>query len=139
MKIYFGGAIRGGRDDAELYLQMIEETKKYGTVLTEHLGDKTLSAMGEEVSNNYIFERDYAWVKEADAMVMEVSTASLGVGYELGLGDALGKPILCLYREKEGRLLSAMVDGNMRNTVRRYQTLEDVKTVLNEFFSALAA
>lgn len=138
MKIYFGGSIRGGRDDAELYMQMIEATRQYGTVLTEHLGDKTLSALDGEaklqVTDSYIFERDYAWVKEADALVMEVSTPSLGVGYELGLADALEKPILCLYREQEGRRLSAMVDGNARNVVRRYKTLEEVEVILKEFF-----
>lgn len=134
MKIYFGGSIRGGRDDAELYMQMIEEVRKYGTVLTEHLGDKTLSIQGEGVTNEFIFERDYAWIKEADVLVMEVSTPSLGVGYELGLADALGKPILCLFREGD-RLLSAMVDGNSRNVVRRYKTIADVRTILMDFFA----
>ena len=46
MKIYFAGSIRGGRDDKELYLEIINLLGKYGKVLTEHIGDKTLSAMG---------------------------------------------------------------------------------------------
>jgi 2'-deoxynucleoside 5'-phosphate N-hydrolase len=47
MKIYFAGSIRGGRDDKELYLDIIKWLGKYGTVLTEHIGDATLSALGE--------------------------------------------------------------------------------------------
>jgi len=35
MKIYFAGSIRGGRDDKELYLQLIKHLAKHGQVLTE--------------------------------------------------------------------------------------------------------
>lgn len=135
MKIYFAGAIRGGRDDAPLYAAMIEELRQYGEVLTEHLGDKTLSAMGEFKNNAYIFERDVSWIHEADVIVAEVSTPSLGVGYELGLADKLGKRILCLYREQEGKRLSAMVDGNKRNDVRRYADAGDLRVIYSEFFA----
>ena len=38
MKIYFAGSIRGGRDDAEIYSQIIEFLQGYGQVLTEHVG-----------------------------------------------------------------------------------------------------
>jgi hypothetical protein len=37
LKIYFAGSIRGGRDDAALYLRIVEDLKAYGTVLTEHV------------------------------------------------------------------------------------------------------
>lgn len=44
MQIYFAGSIRGGRDDADLYHRIIEQLQAYGTVLTEHVGAKDLSA-----------------------------------------------------------------------------------------------
>ena len=31
-------------------------------------------------------------------MVAEVTTISLGVGYEIGRAVSLGKPVLCLFR-----------------------------------------
>jgi hypothetical protein len=37
MKIYFAGSIRGGREDAALYLEIIEYLKTFGEVLTEHI------------------------------------------------------------------------------------------------------
>ena len=77
MKIYFAGSIRGGRDDQDLYMQLIQELNAYGTVLTEHIGDKTLSAQGESVDEKFIFERDMRWVSEADVIVAEVSTPRL--------------------------------------------------------------
>ena len=54
MKIYFSGSIRGGRQDAELYNQLIEEIKKYGDVLTEHVGSSEIS---EEPSDQEILTR----------------------------------------------------------------------------------
>ena len=47
MKIYFAGAIRGGRDDKELYLEIINYLKEYGEVLTEHIGDQSINTLGE--------------------------------------------------------------------------------------------
>ena len=37
-KVYFAGSIRGGREDAQLYHDLIEEIKKTDIVLTEHVG-----------------------------------------------------------------------------------------------------
>ena len=61
-----------------------------------------------------IFERDVAWIHEADFIVAEVTQPSLGVGYELGLAESVGKPIICLFRETEDRRLSAMIAGNSK-------------------------
>ena len=41
-KIYFCGSIRGGREDAALYMRIIEQLRQYGTVLTEHVGKQDL-------------------------------------------------------------------------------------------------
>jgi hypothetical protein len=42
-----------------------------------------------------------SWLKEADVIVAEVSTPSLGVGYEIGKAEDMGKRILCLYKNKK--------------------------------------
>ena len=44
--IYFAGSIRGGRTDAELYGRIINHLQRYGTVLTEHVGDPNLKEEG---------------------------------------------------------------------------------------------
>ena len=44
--IYFAGSIRGGRSDAELYARLVQKLTKYGTILTEHVGDCNLSVAG---------------------------------------------------------------------------------------------
>src|SRR5438105_746881 len=110
-RIYFAGSIRGGREDQALYFEIIERLRKYGEVLTEHISDSGLSVTGEDNGDQYIHDRDLAWLKSADYLVAEVTTPSLGVGYEIGKATEWGKPVLCLFRAAEGRALSAMIAG----------------------------
>ena len=135
MKIYFAGSIRGGRDDAALYADIIKILGNYGEVLTEHIGLKDLTSQGEERTAEEIYERDMDWLLSSDAIVAEVTTVSLGVGYELGEAVAVGKRVLCLYREQEGKRLSAMIDGNPDLKVVRYQALADIKPIFDSFFN----
>ena len=140
MKIYFAGSIRAGRDDQELYHRIIQGLQRHGQVLTVHVGDPSLTQWGDDgPSDPNIYARDMAWLADADLIVAEVSTPSLGVGYELGRAESLGKPTLCLYREQDGRRLSAMVSGNPNMVVVRYQTVEEAQTYINTFLRDLTA
>ncbi|HJN83219.1 MAG TPA: hypothetical protein QF478_10580 [Verrucomicrobiota bacterium] len=47
MKIYFAGAIRGGRQDASICHAMIAHLQAQAEVLTEHVGNKALSDGGK--------------------------------------------------------------------------------------------
>ncbi len=134
MNIYFAGSIRGGREDRALYLEIIELLGEYGRVLTEHVGDAQLSAAGEISDDRMIHDRDLSWLKAAEYVVAEVTTPSLGVGYELGKATEWGKPTLCLFRPNAGRPLSAMVAGSDRVKVQEYRTAQELKEIFNEFF-----
>jgi nucleoside 2-deoxyribosyltransferase len=137
MKIYFAGAIRGGRDDVALYGEIISQLKNYGTVLTEHLGDTSITGtgqMGQGKSAEAIYADDVAWLDASDIVVAEVTTPSLGVGYELGRAEAKDKRVVCLFRTNAGRNLSGMVLGNPRFTVYEYETIETIKETLKIIF-----
>ena len=134
MKIYFAGSIRGGRGDAQLYKEIIELLKEYGEVLTEHVGDEALSSAGSGIDPVHIFEQDTDWLREADVVVAEVTTPSLGVGYEIGLADSMEKRILCLYREKEDQHVSAMLLGNRNLSIAQYESIEDISNYLVDYF-----
>jgi 2'-deoxynucleoside 5'-phosphate N-hydrolase len=135
MKIYFAGSIRGGRDDKELYFKIIEILSKYGEVLTEHVGDKNVSHVGEDgLNDKYIYDRDMKWLEQADVVIAEVTTPSLGVGYEVAKAEK-DKKTLCIYRSKKNKHLSAMIGGNDSIVLREYQTLEDLEKTFNEFFT----
>jgi nucleoside 2-deoxyribosyltransferase len=135
MKIYFAASIRGGRQDQALYKGLIELLRTHGEVLTEHFGNAGITASagtGKDVQA--IYKQDMAWVTEADVVVAEVTQPSLGVGYEIGQAEAMGKRILCVYRELPDRSLSAMVAGNPTLTVRQYADLAELRKILVQFF-----
>jgi len=135
INIYFAGSIRGGRQDQALYLEIIDFLKQYGTVLTEHVGDAKLTASGETgPSDTYIYVRDMEWLQSSKIVVAEVTTPSLGVGYELGMAEALGKKVLCLYRKQEGKRLSAMIGGNAYYDILEYGNFEEVKERIDGYF-----
>jgi hypothetical protein len=136
LKIYFAGAIRGGRDDAALYSDIIGRLSAHGRVLTEHVGDSELSSFGEDGRDELIHERDLAWLKESNFLVAEVTTQSLGVGYEIGRAVEWGTPVLCLFRPSKGRALSAMIRGSDRVKVFEYESASELDGVFVEFFGA---
>lgn len=134
MSIYFAGSIRGGREDKALYIEIIEQLREYGHVLTEHIGDSQLTLLGESADDRAIHDRDLSWLREAEYVVAEVTTPSLGVGYEIGKATEWDKPILCLYRPNDSRSLSAMIAGSSRVKVREYRHTAELKEIFDQFF-----
>ena len=58
MKIYFAGAIRGGREKVHDYQKMVKQFEKCGgEVLTKHVADPNLSVKGENMSLKEIYEK----------------------------------------------------------------------------------
>jgi len=133
MKIYFAGAIRGGRQDAALYHEIVRQLQKHGEVLTEHVAHTGLGVLGQDIGDRKIHDRDLAWLKDSDYLVAEVTTPSLGVGYEIGKATEWGKPVLCLYRPENGRSLSAMISGCSEVTVREYQSPAELTEIFEAF------
>ena len=133
MRIYFAGAIRGGRQDAQLYHEIVELLGKHGEVLTEHVADTELGVLGQDTGDHKIHDRDLDWLRTSDCLVAEVTLPSLGVGYEIGKATEWGKPVLCLYRPEEGRSLSAMISGCSAVTVREYQSPAELTAIFEEF------
>lgn len=132
MTIYFAGSIRGGRGDQALYEQIIDLLKQHGTVLTEHLGDATLTSAGEALDDCAIHDRDLEWLRRSDVLVAEVTTPSLGVGYEIGRAVEWGKRVICLYRPSRERQLSGMIAGCAGVVVREYSDAAQLASVLKQ-------
>lgn len=124
MKIYFSGAIRGGREKANDYAEIISFLAKYGSVLTQHLGDVNLNLEGEDLAAEAIYNRDINWLKEADIVIADVTIPSLGVGYELAYAEKLNKQVICLYEINSN--VSAMIKGNKNFFQISYNNLADL-------------
>lgn len=131
-KVYFAGSIRGGRTDAELYRQIIEHVQKTDVVLTEHVGNLALSKT-EGLPNRdvAIYEQDTAWLREADVVIAECTTPSLGVGYELAYAEKFGKPVHIFYNKRRVNL-SAMLSGDSYFHIHSYSDASEVFPMIDK-------
>ena len=125
-KLYFCASVTGGRDNADIYTEAVKILREHFVVLTEHLADKNLTAMGENnLSRKEIYERDVKYLQECDVVIAECTTPSLGVGYELCYAEKLCKPTYVLFGNNSGRRLSAMIEGNEYYKVIYYDSLSE--------------
>jgi 2'-deoxynucleoside 5'-phosphate N-hydrolase len=134
MKIYFACSVRGGRQNQELYAQLIKIISAYGKVLTEHLGEKTMDKVDRGLDDKTLYREAINWVTEADVLIAEVTTASLGVGYEIATAERLGKKILCIYQAD--KIASAMITGNPSYPTKKYKTTEETQKIIEAFFKS---
>lgn len=131
-KVYFAGSIRGGRADAELYGRVIRHIQKEHIVLTEHIGDLSLSNL-EDVENSdvAIYEQDTAWLREADLVIAECTTPSLGVGYELAYAESHNIPVHIFFDRSRTRL-SAMLAGDKYFYIHPYVGEEELLQMVDK-------
>ena len=136
MKIYFAGAIRGGRDDAKLYKKIIAYLENMGQVLTEHVGNQDLCNMGEKGGiDTAIYKRDMEWLESSHCVVAEVSAPSHGAGFEISYAlFVMNIPVL-IFHSRKGKRLSAMLQGcDLPNiTVIHYSDFGEIEVRLREF------
>ena len=137
LTIYFGGAISGGRADVAHYREIIAALEAdghrvlAGAVAAEHVGDS-----GESLESRAIFDRDIAWLSEADVLVAEVSMPSTGVGYEIAAARyRFDIPVICLYRPAYTKCCTAMVGGDRGVELIEYS---DAAEMLSRLRAALA-
>ena len=134
MKIYFAGSIRGGRIDADLYRRMIEYMRKTTTVLTEHIGSPDLNLLEQGKKDIEIYEEDIAWLRESDMVIAECTCPSLGVGYELGYAEKIGKPCHIFYDRNKAQL-SAMLTGNAYFHIHPYEHEEEIYSIIDKILT----
>jgi nucleoside 2-deoxyribosyltransferase len=132
MNIYFSCSITGGRNDQPVYQSLVDFLLSEGhEVPTAHLSSADVMQLETTASADTVFQRDTAWVSGCDAIVAEVSTPSHGVGYEIALGIALGKPVLCCYQE--GKIVSKMLLGNPHVVLAPYANSDQAVQAVRDF------
>ncbi len=138
MKIYFACSITGGREFEHIYQELMAALLADGhEIPTAHLAESNVLALEAVVAPREVYERDVNWIREADALIAEVSVPSHGVGYEIGFGLNAGKPVLCLYQQ--GRKVSKMISGNPHPGLRvqTYKDPPDAIRLAREFIQEL--
>jgi len=137
LTIYFAGAISGGRADVAHYRTIISALEADGhRVLAGAVAAETVGDSGEALDACAIFDRDLAWLGEADVIVAEVSMPSTGVGYEIAAARyRLNIPVIALYRPAYTKRCTAMVSGDRGIDLIAY---DDNATMLSRLREALA-
>ena len=128
MKFYFAGAIRGGREKLDVFIKINELLNNYGEVLDKHVANPNVFELEKDLTLEERYTRDIKWIKECDILVAEVSTPSLGVGYEISYAESLGKRIICVY--DKNIKISAMIGGNNHLELIEYSDINDLLTKL---------
>lgn len=140
LRVYFCGAIRGGRELQPLYERVIGHLQRRGyEVLTSHVGRADVLEReqpgGER--DRAIFERDLAWLHQSDLVIAEVTVPSLGVGVEIALAVGIGRRVVCLARHDAA--LSALVSGWPALEVHRYLDEAEALAVVDRALDAVEA
>ena len=76
---------------------------------------------------------DIEWLEQSDFVVAEVSTPSLGVGFEIATACHLKKKILCLVKDKKASTLSAMISGCPGLQTFVYSDISEAKEAIYKF------
>ena len=117
-KVYFAGSIRGGREDAGLYHRLIQYIQKDNIVLTEHIGDLSLSKT-ESLGDSAIYEQDTAWLRESDLVI--------------AYAEAHDIPVHIFYNHSRTQL-SAMLKGDSYFQIHPYTREEEIYSLLDTIF-----
>src|SRR5512133_1549774 len=134
MQIYFSCSITGGRNEEQTYQKIVQVLESDGHfVPTAHLSTPQVMELEETVDPVQTYERDMKWLREADAVVAEVSTPSHGVGYEIATALQLRKPVFCCYHKQ--KRISKIITGNTSPglVLAPYTSDEDIEMLLHNF------
>jgi hypothetical protein len=135
MHIYLARSIRGDqRTDTNFVYALRRAIKKLGHQ-TQFDIDHEMSRVG--VPNDvYIYKRDVYWMHRCQAMIAEVTHASLGVGYEIAYALHVVKMPIFAVAQKDANV-SAMITGCM--PVLQYRDLSDMMTYVELFLEEIHA
>ena len=142
-KVFFGCSIRGGQAnlDKEELVNIRNLIEQLGhELVSKHQLEKQIIERENNLMPQEIHDRDYSWLKEADAEVFEITNPSLGVGSEISDAITLGKPVLCLFKKKFASSVSAYIRGKQNSKFikvafecQAYETLKEAENFIREF------
>jgi nucleoside 2-deoxyribosyltransferase len=136
MKIFLSASIRGGRHMLYVYTEILELLQSHGhDVLSSHVADPQLEDKESVMTEQEIYERDMGLLSRSECMIAEVSTPSIGVGYEICRALQLGMPVLCLYSQYSN--VSAMILGNSSDLLigKKYANYQEMRERILNFLA----
>lgn len=142
LKVYLASSMRGGGGGKgwDYLKELATIVGSLGHLpMNEVCSDKAPTVKVRGTGDDYLYNRDMAWLALADCLVAEVTYPSLGVGYEIAAAlRELKIPVLALY-QKSAPELSAMLNGNTDPLfhLQRYKGSEKMKEHVRRFLCKL--
>lgn len=139
LDIYFSAAISAGRERQPLYARMAAYLSSLGArVLSAHVAHARVLQEESRRTPQEIFARDMQMIAACDGMIAEVSTPSLGVGFEIATCLQQRRPVLCLC--EQGIFLTRMLTGNADARLRLsfYENEKAWQTAISDFCEKLS-
>jgi hypothetical protein len=109
MNVFFSASTEGLPRLKATYLAIISAIKQHGDDVLDTWIVKEIHGKNRGPSPKDVLLKQNQLVQECDAMIIETSTRSFGVGYLLAQALDDHKPVLCLYPEHQD--LSELSDG----------------------------
>ncbi|WMW21678.1 nucleoside 2-deoxyribosyltransferase [Methanolobus mangrovi] len=136
MNIFLSASIRGGRDMLSTYIEMCNYLQENGhDVLSWHVADPELERTESLLTEQEIYIRDMEFLEKSHCVIAEVSTPSIGVGYEISSALQRGLSVLCLYTPQTN--VSAMILGDKRITSKEYRNMDAMKGEIDSFLNSI--
>ena len=136
MNIFLSASIRGGRDMLSTYIEMCKYLGENGhDVLSWHVADLKLEKTESLLTEQEIYIRDMEFLEKSHCVIAEVSTPSIGVGYEISSALQKMLPVLCLYTPQTN--VSAMILGDKRITSKEYGSMDAMKEEIDNFLNSI--
>ncbi len=131
MRIYFATSIRGAGRDLALARRIVSGLESEGHTVVN--GEIYLSDHPDEgIPDPLVFDRDMRMLREADALVADVTHPSLGVGYEICEAVKGGKRVVAFHRR--GTKVSKLISGNPAVTLLEFS---DTQELMHKILSTL--
>ncbi|NKB89482.1 MAG: hypothetical protein GKS06_14795 [Acidobacteria bacterium] len=138
MKIYFATTVLGDRSAVRTGRRVLATLQELGhDVLTEHLFEEGAFESDSRLTPEQIFQRDMDWLTSAEAVIVEASGSSFGIGFETGYAlGALETPVCVLYDAVRADSISRMALGlrHPRAEVLGYADADDAVRLVRERF-----
>lgn len=127
------------RSDLGAYSRLVCFLETLGAVKTASaLFSKDNNTSADIEKCQFFYEQICSLIRNADLVIVEVTTPSLRVGYEIAYAEAFSKPVLALHKTNdllyEGQPLSPFLQGNKRIAICNYEHTDQAIAHCRSFF-----
>ena len=128
MRIYFNASLAGKTEYLGEFRRIVDVIKKTGhEVVVEHVMKRNFENVNQQNKEQHAkdFQKAKKEIKNSDAMIIEGTAPSIGVGLLMGIALDMYKPVLILYLTTPHGLL--LGDPNRLLTIARYDPKNESK------------